>query len=148
MDASVADRLRGEFTKFAFGTSLMPRYTSLMLHSSNWQSRLMARIELEIDIVASKLSEQWKQIEEAADVLNDFVTTDWHSQKSPSCLQEDLQHLLSYLMVDVMRWCEMHDKVKYQTITPVKPNVKVGKVIARCKQSLQAIANNTSMKLS
>lgn len=111
----------------------------------------MARIELEIDIVADKLSEQWKQIEEAADKLNDFVTTDWQSQKltSSSCLQEDVQHLLSYLMVDVMRWFEMHDTVTYHAIlTPMKPNVKVEKAIARCKQSLQAIANNTSKKLS
>uniref|UniRef100_A0A1I8EU05 Uncharacterized protein n=1 Tax=Wuchereria bancrofti TaxID=6293 RepID=A0A1I8EU05_WUCBA len=32
-------------------------YTSLMQHSSSWQAGLMARIEFEINIIASKLSE-------------------------------------------------------------------------------------------
>ncbi|CAG9539164.1 unnamed protein product [Cercopithifilaria johnstoni] len=129
----------------------MPRYASLMLHSSNWQSRLMARIELEIDIVISKLSEQYKQIEEAADMLNDFVTADCQSQMvAPSSyLREDLQHLLSCLMMEVMRWFEMHDKMLYPAvITPMKPNDKVEKVIAHCMQSLKAITNNESKKSS
>uniref|UniRef100_A0A0R3RTW4 DHC_N1 domain-containing protein n=1 Tax=Elaeophora elaphi TaxID=1147741 RepID=A0A0R3RTW4_9BILA len=128
----------------------MPRYTSLMLHSSNWQSRLAARIELEINFVASKLFELWEQIEKAADALNDLVTDDWDSQEIvPSfCFREDLQHLLSYLMVEVIKWYEMHHKTYSAVITPMKPNVKIEKVIARCKQTLQALANNASKKSS
>ncbi|EJD75980.1 hypothetical protein LOAG_16978 [Loa loa] len=132
-------------------TRKMPRYTSLMLHSANWQSRLMARIELEIDIVASKLSEKWKQIEEVANMLNDFVAVDCQSQKTilSSCLREDLQNLLSYLMVEVMNWFEMQSKVTYPAvIASMKPNLKVEKAIAFCQQSLQAIANHTPKKSS
>ncbi|KAL3990327.1 hypothetical protein ACH3XW_31280 [Acanthocheilonema viteae] len=130
-------------------TEKMPRYTSLMIHSSNWQARLMAKIELEIDIVVNKLSEQWKEIEEAADMLNYFVTVDWQSQRTilSSCLREDLQHLLSYLMMEVMKWFGMHDTMTYPTvITPMKPNVRVEKIIARCKRSLQAVADNAFTK--
>lgn len=123
-----------------------------MLHSLNWQSRLMAQIELEIDVIASKLSEQWKQIEEATDMLNDFATADWPFQKiasSSPCLREDLQYLLSYLMVEIMKWFEMHNKmICSAATTPMKPNVKVEKVIACCKQNLRAIANNTSKNFS
>ncbi|MCP9263085.1 hypothetical protein DINM_006434 [Dirofilaria immitis] len=42
----------------------------------------MARIELEIDIIASKLFEQWKQIEEAANMLNDFIAVDWKPREA------------------------------------------------------------------
>lgn len=122
-----------------------------MLHSSNWQPRLMARIELDIDVVISKLSQKWKEIEETVETLNDFVAVDWQSRKTTlsSCLREDLQQLLSYLMVEVMKWYEMYDKVTYSAIiAPVKPNVELEKAIVRCKQSLQAIANNASKKSS
>uniref|UniRef100_A0A8R1TRL2 Uncharacterized protein n=1 Tax=Onchocerca volvulus TaxID=6282 RepID=A0A8R1TRL2_ONCVO len=128
--------------------NIMPRYTSLMLHSSNWQPRLMAQIELEIDIIAGKLSEQWKQIEEAANMLNDFIAVDCQSQQTvpPPCHQE-LQYLLSYLMVEIMKWFEMQNKATCSTvIATMKPSFDVEKCIARCKQNLQATENNASKK--
>ncbi|VDK65008.1 unnamed protein product [Onchocerca ochengi] len=129
-------------------TRKMPRYTSLMLHSSNWQPRLMAQIELEIDIIAGKLSEQWKQIEEAANMLNDFIAVDCQSQQTvpPPCHQE-LQYLLSYLVVEIMKWFEMQNKATCSTvIATMKPSFDVEKCIARCKQNLQATENNASKK--
>ncbi|EJW78757.1 hypothetical protein WUBG_10332 [Wuchereria bancrofti] len=127
----------------------MPRYTLLMLHSSSWQSGLMARIELEIDIVTSKLSEQWKQVEGTADVLNNFVAADCQSQRTTplSFLRQDLQHILSYLVVEVMKWFEIDDKVTCPAvIASIKPNVNVEKAIARCKQSLKTTAHHMSKK--
>ncbi|OZC04829.1 hypothetical protein X798_08194 [Onchocerca flexuosa] len=128
--------------------SEMPRYTSLMLHSSNWQSRLMAQIELEIDVIASKLSEHWKQIEEAANMLNDFITVDCRSRQTvPSPYHQDLQHLLSYLVVQIMKWYEMQNQMTYSAvITSMKPSFDVERSIARCKRNLQAIENNASKK--
>lgn len=130
-------------------TRKMPRYTSLMLHSSSWQPGLMARIELEIDAVASKLSEQWKHVEEITDMLNNFVAAECQSQKTTqfSFLRQDLQHLLSYLVVEVMKWYEIDNKVTCPAvIASIKPNVDVVKAIARCMQSLETTVNHMSKK--
>ncbi|KAK6112609.1 hypothetical protein QQG55_48355 [Brugia pahangi] len=135
--------------KYEYAFSLMPRYTSLMLHSSSWQPGLMARIELEIDAVASKLSEQWKHVEEITDMLNNFVAAECQSQKTTqfSFLRQDLQHLLSYLVVEVMKWYEIDNKATCPAvIASIKPNVNVVKAMARCMQSLETTVNHMSKK--
>ncbi|KAM3728354.1 Electron transfer flavoprotein subunit alpha [Dirofilaria immitis] len=124
-------------------TRKMPQYTSLMLHLSNWQPRLMARIELEIDIIASKLFEQWKQIEEAANMLNDFIAVDWKPREAAlSPCHQDFQHLLTYLMVEIIKWLDVKNEVICPAFTaPMKLSVDVEKIIARCRQNLQAVKN-------
>lgn len=124
----------------------MPQYTSLIMHSSSWQPLLITRIELEIDVVASRLSEEWEKVKKTANLLNNFISACQSEIISLSYLQ-DLQRFLSYLIVEVINWFEIHDEITYPiVIVPVNPNPKLKKAIECCKHSLQAIVNNALKK--
>uniref|UniRef100_A0A915Q7S4 Uncharacterized protein n=1 Tax=Setaria digitata TaxID=48799 RepID=A0A915Q7S4_9BILA len=118
----------------------MPSYTSLMIHLSHWQLRLIVRIELEIDAVVRKLFEHWQQIEKALNSLN-FMIAELESPKTTSSCHRNFQHLLLYVMMEIEKWWDMQNLHHTSVTAFIKPNIDMEKAISRCKQSLQAVVN-------
>ncbi|VDM96539.1 unnamed protein product [Thelazia callipaeda] len=126
---------------------MIPRYSSLMSCSAEWQSKVCARIEMEIDMIISEISEYWTQIDELAKSLSSYVADVQHEHEFPFGYLQDLQEFLSYLMDEVNKWHSNDDKTKPAVLEFMKPEVTVQKAVRRCKQHLHSVLNSPTKKL-